>query len=436
MFGYYLNLALRSLRKHPVSSGLMVLAVALGIGTAMTMLAVLHNLSGDPLPQRSAVLYHPQVDPRPAGMPGADPEPPDDLTWQDAVNLFELQAASRRTISSRNWLPVRGDSDSAPLTMETTRAATADFFAMFDVPFLFGGNWSAQDDADRAHVVVLSRELNQRLFGGEDSIGRELTIATRRFRVAGVIDDWNPQPRFYDLNSAVFGEAERLLMPFFTWLDLPQDYGYGPMRCWGDDLRAGQHNPQTPNCTWVQFWVELGSPGQVAAYHDALTAYSEEQRALGRFERAPNVRLRRLVDWLDHKRVIPPTVRMQTWIAFGVLLVCLVNTVGLMLAKFLRKSGEIGIRRCLGASRRAIFVQYLIESGVVGTLGGLLGLPLAWSGLWLVRQQPMNYAALARMDMAMLATALTLAVAATLAAGLWPAWRASQVAPALQVKSL
>jgi hypothetical protein len=57
--------------------------------------------------------------------------------------------------------------------------------------------------------------------------------------------------------------------------------------------------------------------------------------------------------------VVPGDVRLQMWLAFGFLRVCLVNTVGLLLAKFLRRSGEIGVRRALGASRAEIFLQCL-----------------------------------------------------------------------------
>jgi putative ABC transport system permease protein len=436
MFGYYMNLALRSLNRHKVLAALMMLAIALGIGASVTMLAVLHNLSGNPLPGRSDVLFHPQVDPRPADLPGAKDEPPDDLTYIDAVNLYQLGIAPRRAVMSSNWLPVRRDAPDSPLAMYTDRVTTADFFAMFGVPFLYGSAWSAQDDASHAQVVVLSRAMNQKLFGGGNSVGKTLVIATKIFRVVGVAADWNPQPRFYDLNDGAFGKSEQMYLPFFSWLDLPQDYGYGPMDCWGNDPGAGMHNPKAPQCTWAQFWVQLDTPAQVAEYRAALTQYSAQQHQLGRFQRAPNVRLLGLLDWLDYKHVIPVTVRMQTWIAFGVLLICLVNTVGLMVAKFLRKSGEIGVRRALGASRRDVFAQCLVEAGVVGVAGGLLGLPLAWLGLWMVRQQPVSFAASAHFDPSMLCVALVLAVLSALAAGIWPALRASRVAPALQVKSL
>ena len=436
MLGYYLRLSLHSLCGRPVMTGLMVAAIALGIGVSMTMLTVLHNLSGNPLPQRSGVLFHPQVDPRPRDLPGADPEPPDGLTYLDAVNLYHLQAAPRRVLTSANWLPVRADAPGTALAMKTTRATTRDLFGMFDVPFLYGSAWSQADDDAHAQVVVLSRALNDALFAGADSVGRTVLIATRLFKVVGVIDDWNPQPRFYDLGGGAYAKPVELLMPFFTWLDLPQDYGYGKMQCWGSNRGAGDHDPKAPDCSWIQLWAELPDAAAVSAYDRALVNYSAQQHAHGRFERAPNTRLRGLLEWLDHKRVVPATVRMQTWIALGALAVCLVNIVGLLVAKFLRRSGEIGVRRALGATRGTIFAQCLTEAGLIGLLGGVFGVAMAYGGLWLVRQQPASYAALARMDVSMLGVSLAAAIGAALAAGLWPAWRAASIAPALQVKSL
>ena len=67
MFRYYLNLALRSLKRNKVLTALMVLAIAVGIGASMTTLTVMHLLSGDPLPGRSQHIFYPQVDASPAG---------------------------------------------------------------------------------------------------------------------------------------------------------------------------------------------------------------------------------------------------------------------------------------------------------------------------------------------------------------------------------
>jgi putative ABC transport system permease protein len=143
-----------------------------------------------------------------------------------------------------------------------------------------------------------------------------------------------------------------------------------------------------------------------------------------------------VMQWLEFKRVVPSDVRLQVWLAFGFLAVCLLNTVGLLLAKFLRRSSEIGVRRALGAPRTAIYAQFLTEAGIVGAAGGVLGLLLTGIGVasvgWVL---PSDIAALARLDVSLLAFTLLVAVVATLLAGLYPTYRASRVQPAWQLKS-
>src|SRR5690606_21951184 len=106
-----------------------------------------------------------------------------------------------------------------------------------------------------------------------------------------------------------------------------------------------------------------------------------------------------------------------------------------LLAKFLRRSSEIGVRRALGASRAEIFKQCLVEAGAVGLAGGVLGLGLSLLGLWAVRQQPASYSQLAHLALGMRLLTFVLAIVASVLAGLLPAWRAMQVAPAIQLKS-
>lgn len=98
MFGYYLDLAWRSLKRTPVLTSLMVLAIGLGIGASMTMLTVLHVMTADPLPGRSAHLYVPHLDPLPLhySQPETAPEPNDSLTWPDAMALLKAHRAVRQ----------------------------------------------------------------------------------------------------------------------------------------------------------------------------------------------------------------------------------------------------------------------------------------------------------------------------------------------------
>ena len=433
MIAYYLNLALRSLRRNKTLTALMVLAIALGIGAAMTTLTVLHVLSGDPLPERSAQLYYPQIDPQ--DMDGYRPgeEPPQQVSWIDGMNLLKAKRADRQALMTAGGGAIEIPGSDKDPVLSGIRATSNEFFAMFKVPMLYGHAWGAQEDSDRARVIVLSRRFNDKLFGGQDSVGKSVIVNNTTLRVIGVTDKWQPNPHFYDLNTGNYGEGDDVYVPLSTSRDLDMGHN-GSMDCWGDGMSDPSKLESAP-CIWLQFWVQLDTPAKAAAYKQFLVNYSRQQKELGRFERPPNVRLPDLMQWLDINKVVPGDVRLQTWLAFGFLLVCLVNTVGLLLAKFLRGSGELGVRRALGASRREVFTQLLIEAGMVGVVGGLCGLLLALVGLWLVRQQPASYAALAHLDMPMLALTLALAIGASLLAGLLPAWRACRIAPALQLKT-
>jgi putative ABC transport system permease protein len=67
--------------------------------------------------------------------------------------------------------------------------------------------------------------------------------------------------------------------------------------------------------------------------------------------------------------------------------------------------------------------------------GGAIGLLLSSFGLWVVRQQPQEYATLAHLDATMLLATFVLALAATLLAALFPAWRACRIPPARLLKT-
>ncbi len=434
MFAYYLDLALRSLKRNKALTALMVLAIALGIGASMTMLTVLHVLSGDPLPGRSGEIYYPQVDPQDLRGMYPSKEPPMQLTLIDGMNLLRAKRADRQALMTGGEVPIQPAQSALDPFYADARYTTADFFPMFGTPFLYGRGWSAADDEAKAREVVIARELNQKLFGGANSVGRTLRVAGTAFQIVGVLDHWQPNPHFYDLNTGSYAYGEQVFLPLQTMIDLHLSHD-GSTDCWGNGGGGTDTILPAATCVWLQLWVQLDGPAKVASYRQFLVHYSQEQKVLGRFQRAPNVRLRNVMQWLDHNGVVPDDVRLQTGLAFGFLLVCLVNTVGLMLAKFMRRAAELGVRRALGASRRALFAQLLIESGVIGLVGGVGGLLLALLGLWLVRQRPSAYAALAHLDMSMLFGTFALALCAALLAGLLPAWRACQIAPALQLKS-
>ena len=432
MISYYFRLALRSFGRNKILTALMVLAIALGIGACMTTLTVFRVLSGDPIPEKSGQLFYVQLDPWPSRGMTLGEEPETQLTRFDAETLLREKRGFRQAMMTGGAVTVTPDRADLPAFFTDARYTSADFFAMFSAPFLHGAGWSSDDDTASARVAVISYALNERLFGGGDSVGKPVVISGSELRIAGVLNKWRPTPKFYDLNHGLYGELEDVFLPFSVSRELNLSRN-GSIDCWGD--AAGDDVGLNAPCAWIQYWVELENAAAVSEYTAYLDNYSAQQKAAGRFERDPNTRLRNVMQWLDFNRIVPRDVVMQLWLGFGFLLVCLLNTVGLLLAKFLRRSGEIGVRRALGASRLDIFKQCLVEAGTIGIAGGVLGLGLALLGLWAVRQQPLGYATLAHLDMTMLLITFGLAIVASLIAGLLPAWRAMQVAPAIQLKS-
>jgi putative ABC transport system permease protein len=151
MFGYYLDLALLSLKRNPVLTALMVLAIAVGIGASMTTLTVMHLLSGDPLPGRSAHIFYPQVDASPAGFTRHGPL--DMLDYRSAMDLWSAHRADRQALIVNSQIKVRAPQAGVPPLMADMLSTTADFFPMFDVPMRYGNGWSAQDDAKTASAA-------------------------------------------------------------------------------------------------------------------------------------------------------------------------------------------------------------------------------------------------------------------------------------------
>lgn len=434
MFSYYLQLGLRSLRRNPVLTALMVFGIALGIAASMTTLTVMHLMGSDPIPWKSNKLHYLQMDNWSPDNPyNDDGRPPDQITYRDAVALMEAGKADKQTAMFKLALPVQPENRELKPFQSLGRVTYADFFAMFEPPFVYGASWDRKQDAEHARVVVLGREMNEKLFGGQNSVGRNVRLNGDDYVVVGVLGEWKLRSRYYDLTNGAFSDPDEFFMPFTTGIDLKQRSS-GNNSCWkspGDGWDAYLQS----DCVWIQMWVQLDSPARLAEYKSFLDSYVNEQKKSGRFPRPLNNRLLDVNEWMADQQVVSRDVEAQTGLGFAFLAVCLVNTIGLLLAKFTRKSGEIGVRRALGASQRDIFGQFLIESGVIGLSGGVLGLVLTGFGLFAVRALYTSYKSVAQLDWAMIATTVVLAVVAALLAGLYPTWRACQIAPAAQLKT-
>ena len=96
MFSYYLSLALASMRRTPVLTSLMVLALGLGIGAFMTTFTVYYLMSGDPIPHKSDVLFAVQLD-------NWDPNSPPTESAEDVQPQLTCAITRETNAISRSW---------------------------------------------------------------------------------------------------------------------------------------------------------------------------------------------------------------------------------------------------------------------------------------------------------------------------------------------
>jgi putative ABC transport system permease protein len=438
MFAYYLGLALRSLRRNVVLTLLMIAAIGVGIGASMTTLTVFRAMAADPIPEKSSQLFAVQIDnwgpDKQRVVPGNMDGLQEQISYVDAMNLMNARAAHRQSAMYATGFALTPSNPQLLPFQVHGRAAYADIFPMFAMPFRYGSPWRAQDDAAHANVVVLSRELNDKVFGGADSVGKTLNLDSHEYRVVGVLDRWGPIPNFYDLNNDKYGKPEDLFLPFTSAIDARME-SWGNYNCSGN-VQAGWEGRIHGECIWVQFWAELPTAADAARYRSYLDNYASEQKRSGRFSWPAHTQARDVRDWLVYQHAVSDEVRILVLVSFSFLFVCLLNAMGLMLAKIMGRSGDISVRRALGANRRAIFAQCLIEAGVVGLAGGLVGLGLTALGLIGLRSLLSDEVnRLTHFNIPDICLAVALGVAATILAGLYPTWRAVRVQPAWQLKA-
>lgn len=435
MYLYYLRLAMMNIMRNPVVNLLMALSIALGIGACTTTLTVNYLMSVNPIPHKSDRLFHIRVDSWDPNIVvnGEVFEPPSQITWTDATNINAAKKAFRQTaIASSNGI-MESEVEVGKPYIAQIRLAFSDFFPMFETPFLFGSGWTLSDDENREKVIVLSKEANNKVFGGANSVGKTLRLRDELFKVVGVLDDWAPTPKYYDVVGEPFGDPEDVFMPFYLKQEMQLPTG-GQLWCWKRPDGNGFEALLMSECVNFQLWIELESPAQKKEYENFLYNYVMEQKELGRFPRPMNNRVDNVMEWMDNQDIVTNDAKIMLGLSFLFLLVCLLNTMGLLFSKFASKSQEVTLRRSMGARKSDLLSQYLVEAACIGCVGGVIGLLVAMLGLETVKGLFGNHAEkLVSLNEVMVAVAIGLSVLCALLASMYPIWKACNVNIASQI---
>jgi putative ABC transport system permease protein len=437
MLLYNVRIAIKSLRRNPVLTAVIIGGIALGICASTTFTTVRHMFARDPLPGKSDKLFYVRMDnwdphaPYPTNQGSKVEAIPPQISYRDALALMRSNMPVRQTATFRAAMTIYPDPHVARPSSEDVRLVFSDFFAMFEVPFAYGGPWDHRADAKAEQVVVIDDAMNHKLFGGINSIGKRVRVEDREFTVVGVLKPWRPFIRMYDPNGNYIAQPESVFLPF-TLTPGMQIRSNGNSDGWKS---AGTTFEDFLNSDtdWVQLWVELRSPAEAAQYHRFVDGYVLEEKKHGRFASPLMNRVNSMREIMEIFGVITPQITAMAAISILFLAICALNLTGLLLGKFLARAPEVSVRRALGATRINVFLQHITECELVGLAGGALGMLLSIGAMKLIGKF-ISATSNVALDGEMIMAALFLSLGAGLLAGLYPAWRICSVQPAVQLK--
>jgi putative ABC transport system permease protein len=357
----------RSARRHAGFSALVVAATALGVGLNTAVFGLVDALLLRPppvaAPERLVHVYSSVAGDLLSHAPMAFPDYGD----------LRDRARSLAGLAAYAWYPLALDrGDGSELVM--AEVVTADYFAVLGVVPALGRAFEAADDrpGGAAAVAILSHDGWARRFAGSpDVVGRQVRLNGRLFTIVGVA------PRGF--RSLIPGFSPDLWVPIHAAVSLPT----------GITINFGSVTPGLERTSdraqrWV--WVtgrlrpEASIP-QARAEAAAIAGQLAREYAATNADRAftavaaSDVRLSPDID---------RAVRAGSLAVMGVfvagLLLASANIAGLYLARALARRREIGTRLALGAERRHLVRQLVVEGLVLALAGGGLGLLLAHAG--------------------------------------------------------
>ncbi|HEV2828799.1 MAG TPA: ABC transporter permease [Pyrinomonadaceae bacterium] len=353
-----ISYGVRSLLKHPGFTAIVILTLAVGIGASSAIFSVVNTVLLRPLPYRNAdrMVVIQELDPTGKR---TQVTPANFLDWRAQNTVFEQLAAI---------LTRPANLASADQAERVNFAMTsANFFTVFGTEPARGRFFIPSDEqAGHAPIAVVSHQLWQRRFGGDESlIGKPITLDGNTYTVVGVAPAGFQYPNKTDLWVPPY----RLAPTLNERMDPTQVRGFGMLAT-----------------------VALLKPGvplaQAASEIETITARLRQQ-----YPESNNRRFNRVYSLHDYLVGETGPMLLMLFGAVGfVLLIACANVANLLLASAATRQREMAIRTALGASRLRVMQQLLTESLLLALAGGAIGLLLAlWGVAAMTRLLPRDF---------------------------------------------
>jgi putative ABC transport system permease protein len=409
------ELGLRGVARHGLRSLLTSLGVLFGVASVIAMLAIGEGLSHDVQQRIQALgsnnILVRSIKPPESSSAGAERSRMSiyGLTYEDAERMKETLPNAQIVVPVR---AIYQDARFEDRRSEARIVGTVPWFGETNKFELAAGRFVSEIDLHtRAPICVLGAAVARELFPLEEPIGKLVKLGTNAFRVVGVMT-----PR-----TVLTGDEQGTLE------DLGRD-AYGPLTTvreyWGEVIvKVSSGSRDMEQVELHQLQVRVADVSRVEATANVL----REMLARSHKERK------------DYEVVVPLSLlreaeetkkdfnRVLGAIAGISLLIGGIGITNVMLATVTERTREIGIRRALGAKRKHIVAQFLVETVVLAGGGGVLGMALGWAITEIVPKINPKLHPLPTQESYVLSFVISVVVGIVF--GLYPAWRAATMDP-------
>ena len=409
--GENLILALDTLRTHKFRAFLTVLGVLIGTTTVIAVASIIQGLDSQLVQVAEQYgtnvlwIYKLQM-----GTPHRltrEERLRKPLSFEDAQaikeqcpHVDEVSVAIFRQMSEFGLPPATARYKGREMAGAQFMGVDANYLALANSTLADGRFFTPADDAHRRDVVVLGANVVERLFKPDDPVGKEMVVDGHTFEVLGTLEKFKG---FLGDNP----DDNDIFIPYWTYKKIYPD--------------AKDH-----------FLSVLAYRGSTAQAEDEVRGLLRRRRHV-KLSEPDNFGISTAESLISDFRAIIGTVALVMVVISSIgLLVGGIGVMNIMLVSVTERTREIGVRKAIGARRRDIIWQFLLEAIVLTGSGGLLGIAVGWMLSLMIRLLVPGLPS--TVPLWSVVAGFAVATSIGLFFGLWPAMKAARLDPIVALR--